>query len=90
MTNDLSEVFRRAHWNVTATVDVTLRPDLGGINIVYAPESLQRSDKDLPMYGAQFSRILDEANIKFGWGIENRFDNNSLLIAIGSRPPTWP
>lgn len=88
MGGDLVEIFRKHGWNVSGTQDLSLRPDLLGINFVVAIDQ-GRIDKDQPPHAQVLSYMLDKAQIKYSVAWEPKFDNNSLQLAIGSRPPNW-
>jgi hypothetical protein len=88
MTDDLVTVFQAHSWQVTASQNLTLRADLVGINFVVALD-FPRRDKDMPPHAAELAEIFTKAGIKYGGGWVPGFDNNSLVLAIGSRPPDW-
>jgi hypothetical protein len=89
MADDLSDIFRQhGNWNILGAQDALLRADLLGINIVIAMDQ-GRADKDMPPHAQELAYIFEKAGIKFSGALEPRFDNNSLQLAIGSRPPNW-
>jgi len=89
LATDLIDVFHHHGWvGVTGGQDTRLRPDLLGINFVIGI-NWERIDKDEPPHGTELFYILKEAGIKSGAAWEPNFDDNSLQLAIGSRPPDW-
>jgi hypothetical protein len=89
MASEIAEIFQSHQWQASVRLDTSLRPDIIGINIVFNPLSLMRKDKDLPFHGEDMAIILQKAGIPFGWGAIPTFDDNSVELAIGSRPPNW-
>jgi hypothetical protein len=87
-SNDLGEVFHEHGWVIRGSQDMQLRADLLGINFVLAMD-FPRKDKDSPPHAAELAKIFDKAGIKYSFGLQQTFDNNSLILAIGSRPPNW-
>lgn len=88
MANDLGEVFVDHGWKITGSQSTTLRPDLQGINFVIEL-SFPRRDKDQPPHGIELWRIFNQAGIKTSAVWLPGFKNDSLVLAIGSRPPYW-
>jgi hypothetical protein len=86
--NDLIEEFQRHGWTVSGGQDMSLRPDLLGINFIVALD-WGRKDKDMPPHAKELADIFDHADVKYSGAWERNFANNSLQLAIGSRPPDW-
>jgi hypothetical protein len=47
-------------------------------------------DKDLPPHAMDFFYLMKAAKTPVTSGYMPKFDNNSLVVNIGSRPPNWP
>jgi hypothetical protein len=88
MGENLAEIFHQHGWSATGSTNFSLRADLVGINFAVALD-WPRMDKDSPPHAAELMYILNRAGIKYVVGADNRSRNNSLLLAIGSRPPDW-
>jgi hypothetical protein len=88
MGNDLADIFHARGWTISGGQDSSLRADLLGINFVVGNDQGRR-DKDAPPHAVELFYILKTAGINSTAAWEPRFDNNSLQLAIGSRPPDW-
>lgn len=88
LSTDLEDVFHEHGWDVSGAQDMVLRADLLGINFVLSDDQSRR-DKDQPPHAGELWHILTDAGIKTRAALDPRFDDNSLQLAIGSRPPDW-
>jgi hypothetical protein len=88
LSTDLMEVFHAHGWDVSGAQDMGLRADLLGINFVLSADQ-SRHDKDQPPDIAELWHILKNAGIKTSAALDPHFDDNSVQLAIGSRPPYW-
>ena len=88
LAEDLTSTFTRHGWIANRLQDFNLRADLIGIIFVFALD-FPRTDKDLPPHASELAHMFDNAEIKYTGGWQQGFADNSLLLAIGSRPPNW-
>jgi hypothetical protein len=88
LAGDLIDEFHDHGWEASGTQDMTLRADLLGINFVLALDQPRR-DKDMPPHATELAYMFRTAGIKYTGVWEVGFDDNRLILAIGSRPPDW-
>lgn len=88
IANDLAEVFQAHGWTFSGTEDMSLRADLLGINFITADDR-GRTDQDQPPHAMELWKILRSSGINTYFAYDPKFADNSLELAIGSRPPYW-
>lgn len=86
MALELNEILNEHGWSANISADQRLRPDIVGINIEYAEDLAERRDKDSPFHGIDFYRLLASAGINATFGSYEGFNNDSVTLAIGSKP----